>query len=126
MDKQLVDILIGAGLVLAFVVIGLLLNGLFGLRRDLQRTLQSLDRNLVPFGQSEVGRLVNFGLHTGRSYVDQPTDPLIASLTGVLQGLQLVKRSGLDLAPEDISGLLVKVVDGFIELTDGKSTNPPA
>lgn len=126
MDSNIVNMLYGAGLVLGTILVGLIVGWLFGLRRDMQRVLSGIDQDLVAFGRSEAGKLANYALQTGRGYVDESDDALVVALSGTLQSINLLKKSGVKITPEAVSGTLVRLVDGFIELTDGKTGDTPA
>ena len=85
--------------------------------------LQTLDGSpaLVSFGQSPIGQVMHDQLGVVRSYVDNPSDPLI--LKAVELALTILPQKPEMLTAEELSEGSTKAVDFLRQLTDGVAGN---
>lgn len=112
-------VLLAYGLGLAFlavlVLFAIVLLGKLSKWLDLK--LGTVDQQLVPLGQTFVGRAINQGLVEFRSRVDEVDDPLIQA--GMrLKPLRELQKAGL-ISPEQFVEFASKALNEAIKLTDG-------
>ena len=96
---------------------------LYRLLKAFNETYLRLDRELVAFGKTSVGRLLHHAAVEGRTYVDEPTDPAVIQLAQLLNSLSFVARiarqSGVQITPDGLAQIGRILFDSFAGLTDG-------
>jgi hypothetical protein len=92
--------------------------------------LVGIDRALVPFGQSGMGKLTHNAVAQGKTYFDQPTDPAIIQLTDVLKSVgfvsQVLKAMNIQLSYDQVATWGRAIFDALDGLTDGQPVSEQA
>lgn len=121
--NDVVQIAFGFGLFLLLSLLIFVIVLLTRFARKVEGLFLGIDRALVPFGQSDLGKLVHNAASTGRTYVDQPTDSLVLQLVALLTSISFVvkvaKAAQIDITPDRVALWGRAVFDALGALTDG-------
>jgi len=121
--NPIVQALIGLGIFIALALLSALLVYIALVAKKLNATFGNIDKALVPFGQSGVGKLVNNAAETGRTYFDQPTDPAIVQIATFLGSIAVLMKAanaaGIKVTPERVATWGRALFDTLDTLTDG-------
>lgn len=114
----------GAGVFLLLALLTLIVMILANFAKKLDAVFHTIDRALVPFGQSALGQFVHQAAATGRTYVDQPGDPAVIRLTDVLNSavfvVQVARAAGIEITRERVALWGRALFDTLDALTDGE------
>lgn len=116
-------VLLGVGMFILLALLGALLVWLISTVKRLEGMFSNIDKALVPFGQSGVGKLANQAVDQGRTYVDQATDPAVIQLTTLLSSVAFIAKmaeaAGFKITAERVSLWGRALFDTLDQLTDG-------
>jgi hypothetical protein len=121
--NEAVQVLLGIGLFILIAFLVALVGLLVSVLSKLNGVYQSIDRALVPFGQSGLGRLANQGVKQGRTYFDQASDPAVIQITDLVSSaaflMNLTKAAGIQVSYDRVATWGRAVFDALDNLTDG-------
>ncbi len=122
--QQVQEILLtlGLGILLIFVTVILVLVGsvAMGYADTIKKRLASVDKLMVPFGQSATGHYVHGQAVELYGRIDEADDEIVGQISSRLNALvnrELVTR-------DQVSEIMRMVVGGVLDLTDGQPTEP--
>lgn len=123
MDNEIVQIAVGIGLFILLALLAGLIGWLVLAVKRLEAVFISLDRALVPFGQSPLGHLANQVAQQGRTYVDEAADPAVIRVTDLLNSItflvQLAGAANIPITRERVATWGRALFDALEALTDG-------
>lgn len=121
--SEVMQVLMGVGIVSLLAVLVFVVGWLIVAIKRLESAFVQIDRALVPFGQSGLGRLANTAAIQARGYFDQATDPAVIQLAALLGSVTFAARwakaAGIEITPERIAVCGRALFDTLGNLTDG-------
>jgi hypothetical protein len=121
--NEAMQVVLGVGLFILMALLVALVGLLVRVISKLNGAYQTIDRALVPFGQSGLGHLANQGVRQASTYFDQPTDAAVIGMTDLASSVAFVVRlaqaAGVELTYERVASWGRTMFDALDKLTNG-------
>jgi hypothetical protein len=121
--NEAMQVVLGIGLFILISLLVALVGLLVRVISKLNGAYQTIDRALVPFGQSGLGHLANQSVRQASTYFDQPTDAAVIRVTDLASSMafavRLAQAGGVELTYERVASWGRMVFDALDKLTDG-------